>query len=1768
MKYNNRISVISILTSLAVLISLSSANAGWYVKKILENSNWQVVNDISLGTLYTGYNYINIGTRNFKYVGFSWNGNNFVSSYSGSMSASVSSLGIWKARNSDSIPRLYCGIGKPGGLYEIVDGNQTLLPPSPYAGNANKIFCGNGHNTTTEYMYSANNGGGLYEYLYDNASSAWTRTDYSRAKPVEGGVHNATCVMTAKARHNDNVERLYGGYDGLVKEYSYEWDQHDDQYDYRDEIVIDYSSTSHDDVVAITTSNVTGSLKLYICRSSSTLYETQYSSTFNRWPTSSSNYTTLSFSGALLTDLKIAQGRSDGINRMYVTSKNGRIYERTYTSGSGWSAISGIYVSDSSLKCLDIGTTRSDNRKRIYCGDNSGRVYEITYDSAPPVSRITSPSSGNAFSTPPVISGTAADTNGIGLKSINYRLTDTTENPDKYWAGSAWVISSYWVTNAIADAPVTYTGSYNTALATLSAGHNYRFETQVLDVGDNYELNFTTITFMFDNASPNTVTDLTATEGQEEQSIKLSWTTPGNDGTISSRSLTNCVYTIKHSTNPNDTWASNYVINITTTATINTPASFIITGLSKGIPHYFWLKTKDELNNYSPVSNTTESYAQDYPPVTPTGLTVLNTGTGQAVSLYWTQNPEPDLLGYNIYRSTYSCGLTDKTFVIALSSNAYVDTGLIFNTTYFYQLSAFDSYNHTSIPNTESIVYTLDTTPPEPILSFQASPGNTYIILSWIEQQDSSIYSHIIERSNTSGDDGFSVITTFLSPGTTHQDTGLVNDTTYWYRTKTVDVNGMASVYSSVVSTFPSAIADISPPAAITSLTADKGINEGSIQLSWATTGDDGTSGNIWNGSIVVRYTSSNSKQWDTCEGKVNISTNMAAGSSQSISITTLSSGVTYYFWIRITDDSGVMSDLSNRATTYAQIDLIPPSAITTLIATQTENEGSIQLEWTYTGDNNYSGDISNGALNLYYSVSSADNEPLNAYKIQFSTSVNSRTTAKLIVTGLTERATYYLALRTRDDSYNWSSLSNTATTWAQADRTPPARIENLAVDLTFSTSVQLSWTPTGDNGYTGTISTGVYQVKYATFNFNPEDPGFGNYTTIQWIAYGITHETSITYDLTGLALRTTYYFAIRLSDKTLNNWSVFSNTVTTKMVDLIPPAKINDFVGIPGVKSGSIMLTWTSPGDDGTVYDLTSGDFIIRYSTNLSQGYSICDYEIVIPTSTVPGDKQTLTLDNLISGKTYRFWISCGDSAGNRITSGLSGQTVQASIVSLTRLNIAISTYTFAGEGLNTDITILDNNNNLVTNFTGNMLFTCEDTQAIIPSTYTFTESDNGSLATSIVFLTAGTHKFRALLEDYPSINAEQTVTVYPKPATKLVIYGIPSLINTGSAFDVTVEARDSFDNIDTAYNRSVWFETNDTSAVLPSTYTFSFTDRGKHVFSSSIIFNTPVKTPGERYLIISDTLSTTGLQEGINVFALSSFRFVLTGTPASVIAGIPVSAEVTIYDPYNSVYSLYRGSIQITSSDLYAQLPATTTLQNGYLKFENKIIFHSAGNQKLRITDTQYTDLTNETSYYISVIPENLHHFQIITPLTANADQVVPLTIYAKDFYNNTIPGFVSKTKLEITSGKISPQTTDDFINGKWEGNSYLELGTNNTVRIKCADDVGHKGESESIDLSASALTTQSMNYPNPFSPDKGGTQIRFHLQKNTRVLVTIFTVSGQIIRQWDIDGLKGSNYITWNGDNQNGSLVSSGGYIVLIEKKYSTGKERQTFKIAVVY
>ena len=211
-------------------------------------------------------------------------------------------------------------------------------------------------------------------------------------------------------------------------------------------------------------------------------------------------------------------------------------------------------------------------------------------------------------------------------------------------------------------------------------------------------------------------------------------------------------------------------------------------------------------------------------------------------------------------------------------------------------------------------------------------------------------------------------------------------------------------------------------------------------------------------------------------------------------------------------------------------------------------------------------------------------------------------------------------------------------------DGQAPSAVSNLGASNPDSTTIDLSWTATGDDGNTGTAST--YDVRYSTSPIT--DANWPSATQATGEPAPAAAGTAETFTVTGLSSSTTYYFAIKVNDEG-GNISQLSNAVsaTTAAPDVTAPAQITNLAAATSTTSGAVDLTWTAPGDDGSTGKAKTYD--IRYSTStITSGNFNSSTQVTAPAPKTAGSTETFTISGLTLGTTYYFAIKTADEVPN----------------------------------------------------------------------------------------------------------------------------------------------------------------------------------------------------------------------------------------------------------------------------------------------------------------------------------------------------------------------------------------------------------------------------------------------------------------------------------------------------------------------------------------
>jgi len=131
----------------------------------------------------------------------------------------------------------------------------------------------------------------------------------------------------------------------------------------------------------------------------------------------------------------------------------------------------------------------------------------------------------------------------------------------------------------------------------------------------------------------------------------------------------------------------------------------------------------------------------------------------------------------------------------------------------------------------------------------------------------------------------------------------------------------------------------------------------------------------------------------------------------------------------------------------------------------------------------------------------------------------------------------------------------------------------------------------------------------------------------------------------------------------------------------------------------------------------------------------------------------------------------------------------------------------------------------------------------------------------------------------------------------------------------------------------------------------------------------------------------------------------FTITGS-SGVTAGTAGTFTISVLNPDGSADTGYSGTVQITSSDPQAVLPANFTITGGSATFSATL--KTAGVQSLTATDTVTPGITG-SDVGIVVTPAAASQFLLSAPSSVRSGSKFSVTLTVEDAYGNVVTGYV---------------------------------------------------------------------------------------------------------------------------------------------------------------
>lgn len=184
------------------------------------------------------------------------------------------------------------------------------------------------------------------------------------------------------------------------------------------------------------------------------------------------------------------------------------------------------------------------------------------------------------------------------------------------------------------------------------------------------------------------------------------------------------------------------------------------------------------------------------PPSKPTNI--RSTILGDTVLIEWDANYDSDLAGYILYKGKSENSFTDS--IDLGNTTSYLDTNVLYDTTYYYAVVAYDVDGNNSVFS--DIIEVRPTERPATPTSISYRYDSNSIFLIWEAPDEVSILNFTVHRSET---EDMSSVESFIVDrnSTTFTDINLTTGKTYYYTISVTDSNQVESFPSDVLSITP-----------------------------------------------------------------------------------------------------------------------------------------------------------------------------------------------------------------------------------------------------------------------------------------------------------------------------------------------------------------------------------------------------------------------------------------------------------------------------------------------------------------------------------------------------------------------------------------------------------------------------------------------------------------------------------------------------------------------------------------------------------------------------------------------------------------------------------------------------------------------------------------------------------------------------------------------------------------------------------------------------
>lgn len=389
------------------------------------------------------------------------------------------------------------------------------------------------------------------------------------------------------------------------------------------------------------------------------------------------------------------------------------------------------------------------------------------------------------------------------------------------------------------------------------------------------------------------------------------------------------------------------------------------------------------------------------------------------------------------------------------------------------------------------------------------------------------------------------------------------------------------------------------------------------------------------------------------------------------------------------------------------------------------------------------------------------------------------------------------------------------------------------------------------------------------------------------------------------------------------------------------------------------------------------------------------------------------------------------------------------------------------------------------------------------------------------------------------------------PAPGTVTGRTGTATDQSINYAFTVTVMATDAWWNPVTGATDVVHITSGDPLATLPA---------DAPMVNGTVDLPVRLATGGFQQISVSDVTSPSKTGSTTQVRAISSgFHLEASVAPATARAGENFTLTVKVTNDAGSVIQEVNSFVTIVvknASDQAAGRGALLTTQFQLLQGQRSISETYTFAEPIILEAHDDAGNAPGVTGVIDITP-GIPAFVRLTsaPPWVGGNKHATVSARVVDAYENGVPS------QNVTFSQLSGTGTLTPIDTATDGAGYARadfLAPRNPEHDMLRATSGALQQDLDLEVAfvdPTAAGGYVTNYPNPFHPPLEGTTLAYKLDDMATVTVRIYTQAGGLVKRMVFDrgtpgGVQGLNTITWDGKNGKGEVVSSGGYVALIE------------------